>query len=544
MSVSLNQALSTRLLMGVARGRAQALPTDPMLGQFFDQLESAQQQHDDGPNAEQTLLNQLAVWHVYQRAGQTLPKRALSTHIAKETEPLLPKALTQRLSGLLNQEQLPMLKQWLQIAGAQQGFLQGADWPALLDLGRQHTALRLLIGQIAGQRACWLARQQADWYWLLGAALPLNTTLNDHDPVQGHTPQPMPEQAQYSAEVMDIWQTGNPASRELLFNRMRQADPALARQQLQTVWGSENAQIRQSLLTGMAIGLSIDDEEFLESSLDDRSRLVREQAAALLSQLPDSALSARMLDWATQLIEVKPSKQGEVLTVEMFSSLPASLEREGLNAKAKAERDLGVQAQWLRDIMALIPLDAWMSKIGRTPAELMPLIERSDWKDALFMGLVPAVLSQRHVGWARQLMQSWSLATVATGKLLTMLNTSQYAALFSLLPLAEQQDWLLEQSKTVINLDYRQAEVLATVLMHQQDIALDVLTTEQLLAALQRYLDHKSDNYHRPLDVVINGYRLLLAQCGAPAVLASLPSDADHRLLMMSQLRRQDWSAA
>ena len=42
----------------------------------------------------------------------------------------------------------------------------------------------------------------------------------------------------------------------------------------------------------------MDDEPFLESALDDRSREVRQQAADLLTRLPDSRLALRMAERA------------------------------------------------------------------------------------------------------------------------------------------------------------------------------------------------------------------------------------------------------
>ena len=50
---------------------------------------------------------------------------------------------------------------------------------------------------------------------------------------------------------------------------------------------------RASLLAVLAPGLSLDDEEFLETALDDRAGEVREVARQLLSRLPGSAFRRR-----------------------------------------------------------------------------------------------------------------------------------------------------------------------------------------------------------------------------------------------------------
>ena len=78
---------------------------------------------------------------------------------------------------------------------------------------------------------------------------------------------------------------------------MRQKNPILAREAVQQSWKSDGADVHERWLKSFEVGLSLDDEAFLQSALEkDRSQRVREVAMDLLERLP-SMHSKRLKAW-------------------------------------------------------------------------------------------------------------------------------------------------------------------------------------------------------------------------------------------------------
>src|SRR6185503_937299 len=77
---------------------------------------------------------------------------------------------------------------------------------------------------------------------------------------------------------------------------LRSQDPEAAREALAEVWPTESAATRADFLGLLADGLTLQDEDCLESALDDRSREVRRGAARLLARLPGSKYGERMTE--------------------------------------------------------------------------------------------------------------------------------------------------------------------------------------------------------------------------------------------------------
>src|SRR6185503_19756432 len=136
-----------------------------------------------------------------------------------------------------------------------------------------------------------------------------------------------------SAETVDaksVWETGNAEQRVSVLKRMRETEPAAARELIESTWKQDGADERTKFVEAMSVGLSQSDEPFLEAALDDRSKQVRGAAAELLAELPASAFVARMIARAEPLLSfqagtsggilkrAKPPKLGVTLPAEQF----------------------------------------------------------------------------------------------------------------------------------------------------------------------------------------------------------------------------------
>ncbi len=241
-------------------------------------------------------------------------------------------------------------------AGALAAWVAGAS----LDPDLAAAAVPLL-----GPRGRWLAAANPDWR---------HVVQDEEDP---------------AATALDPSATVAPQQRTRLFRSARQTDPHGTRDRLERVWTRHPPPVRAALLGQFRIGLSRDDEPFLERALTDRSAAVRPVAAELLSALPDSAFRARVAGAIAQV--VRPQASG-ALTLATPTPQVAALVA-GLAA--------GPEQTALHTLARLAPLDAWSRASGREPAELVTAaVDPPEAADAVAAGWQAATLTQRDAVWA------------------------------------------------------------------------------------------------------------------------------------------------
>ncbi|MEU6141250.1 DUF5691 domain-containing protein, partial [Streptomyces sp. NPDC047081] len=316
-----------------------------------------------------------------------------------------------------------LLPQWLAAANAR-GFAAPAHLlPALLDAARGRTDLRSAALVFAGPRAVWLARLNPDWRFALratpggGAALP---QLEDEE------------------KTRRLWQEGLFAERVALLSALRDREPAAARELLVTTWQTERAEDRLMFLDSLRRGLGPQDEPFLEQALADRSRNVRATAAELLSALPDSALAGRMAVRAGACLSVDRTHAVPTIAVQAPRECDASMERDGVVAKAPAGR--GERSWWFGQLVEATPLGTWPGRLGgRTPKEIVALPVADDWQGELHAAWCRAAVRQRDPDWARALLGAPS-APEAGGP--GAVSLAERAKLLGTLDAAERADWV------------------------------------------------------------------------------------------------------
>lgn len=512
-----SQALSIQTVLGTRRP-AKPLPVDAELQDFVAQL-SAQSPE---PSAEQRLLTILAAWSVYGRAGQQVAQQAVSSRPPIESltdavpEQPMPERLQRLLSNCLADQSGLLLTGWRQAALQCGGVLQAQALLVALNAGRQQVALRSILGAHLGQRAQLLASRQPDWVWASGAASPLPLDFSTLDPINAA-----------------IWQTGHASARELLFARMRLADPALALAHLQQVWATESANLRQVFLGELQQGLSEADEPFLQSVLaQDRSRVVREQAVGLLSQLPNSAFADRQRQrfgqWVSWDAKTKQPVFAEIAEID------AEMVQDGWNTDAKVQDGLGAKAQALLHFISMLPLDAWQSFAAYgEPLDWLKKLQKSDWYDAVLLGLYRATCQQNNRDWAQMLLSHpFKLSQVQRHEL-------DPVPLLLLVDDAQQQAWCLAQLKAVTG---RQAYLSLQVLqrfcvakLQQMAQPLQGFWSAELTEQVSRYVIQQQNSKQYECNML----QQLLVCCADLDDLAVQTLELSPEALQAEQIRRQ-----
>ncbi|MDH6217449.1 DUF5691 domain-containing protein [Streptomyces pseudovenezuelae] len=384
------------------------------------------------------LLDAAAVETVRRRAGLRPAQAASRPEPApQDPRPALPAAAARRLALLLADrpgtggggrrgtapDLMELLPQWLAAANARGFGAPPQVLPALLDAARGRTDLRPAALTFAGSRAVWLARLNQDWRFALRATPGGGAALPRPDDVEG---------------TRRLWQEGLFAERVALLSALRAREPAAARELLTTTWPTERAEDRLMFLDSLRSGLGPQDEPFLEEALADRSRNVRATAAELLSALPDSALAGRMAVRAGACVAVDPMRETPTVVVEAPHECDASMERDGVVAKAPAGR--GERSWWFGQLAEAAPLATWPARLGgRTPQELVALPVADDWQGDLHAAWCRAAVRQRNAEWARALLGTPS-APEAGGP--GAVSLAERAKLLGTLSAAERSAWV------------------------------------------------------------------------------------------------------
>ncbi|RSM54686.1 hypothetical protein DMB66_37285 [Actinoplanes sp. ATCC 53533] len=329
-----------------------------------------------------TLLEAAAAALTYRRAG-AIP---VAGHPPVEAAPAeidqpLPPAAGERLVRLLTdggapggaQQTQELLAQWLTAAAAHGGHVPPETLPALLDAGRRNGAIRPALGKVAGNRGTWLAGMRPDWRW-----------LRDEAPGAGVPTDP------------EVWQTGTVGERLAFLSQLRGTDPAAALALLRSTWKAEAPEDRARFVAVLEAGLSTADDPFLEQSLDDRRKEVRQAALDLLQRLPGSALAQRMTARAHRAVRLAGR-----LVVHPPPELTPELQRDGV--AAQPARGTGVQAWLLEEVIAGTPLESWTAAFDREPAAVVELARGHDWETPLLHGWAKAAIVQGASAWAAAL---------------------------------------------------------------------------------------------------------------------------------------------
>jgi hypothetical protein len=459
----------TTAIVGVERRPFQIPQGDEALGALLARIDPA--------DREGALLAAAGAVALYRQSGR------LPTSVVAPDVPACPpderracgSRATQRLATLLDSNQRALLPEWLAALDAAGRRVAEAMLPDLLELGRRQSSLREAILPVLGRRGRWLAAQNPDWSYARTEIRELRTESD------GETLSPQP------SGLTTAWETGTSDARLALLKELRSSEPALARELVAATWASEKADDRAAFLETYAIGLSIDDEPFLESALDDRSKEVRRAAAALLARLPESRLAARMLERVRPLLTwvggEKPRllglRAGQPARIEV--TLPGACDkvmiRDGIEPKPPADRKgMGEKAWWLFQMISAVPPATWSRQWGVAPADLLLAAAAGEWNELLLDGWAAATLIFSDTAWVESLLRV----------------QPRHAELLSALP-AERQEALLLHILRADCTPLHQHPVLG--LLQQTRHAWSAELTRAVLRALHQHMRKWRDSY-------------------------------------------------
>jgi hypothetical protein len=122
---------------------------------------------------------------------------------------------------------------------------------------------------------------------------------------------------------------------------------------------------------------------------------VRLVAQRLLARLPGSALSRRMLERLSPLLQLERRVlRGARLAIELPHERDAAMRRDGVGDGSHA--GLGEKAGWLADMLAAIDPRHWTGLFQLSPTQCIALSAETDFRHALLRGWTSGL--QQHLG--------------------------------------------------------------------------------------------------------------------------------------------------
>lgn len=375
--------------------------------------------------AEENLWLSLAAHSLWQRAGYQpgTPEAAATPSPSSDSDTLraCPPQAEKTLALLLLDEHPQVRPEWLRLANAHQARLPPRLLPGVLDMGTAQRPLRALIEGVLGARGHWLAQQNPDWNWVGADTSDVRALWEDGNIEQranalrdmrskDKRAKQMPpgdmrvgdmrvgEMPVPGAQARDL-QTRD-ASPDNIYTASTPANspsPSPALQALQASWASETPEHRATLLGCLSVGLSLADEAFLESALDDKRKEVRTVAQRLLASLPGSQLSRRMLARAVPLLRVERNGDSTHLLAEVPAERDKSMQRDGVGSGLYPA--MGEKSGWLVDILAAVPPTYWSSAFGESPRTCLTLAMASEFKHTLLLGWSSALQRSLQAGY-------------------------------------------------------------------------------------------------------------------------------------------------
>ncbi|ALG85095.1 DUF5691 domain-containing protein [Gordonia phthalatica] len=332
----------------------------------------------DEPPVE--MLDQAALAAALTRAGRTSTVAEPAAAAPAETSPYAPPRAVELLGVLLDappvaREVWPdLLERWLDTAGDRGVLVPPPMLPAVIAAGGRSPRLQPALRRSWGRRGDWLAEVTES---------------------AGKRP------AHLDAESLTRdWTDLAPSVAVDALVELRSRDPAGARTIALAQWSGLPAALKERVVTGFQVGLSLADEAFLEDALDQRSVRVRDAARTVLRHLPGSAFGRRMADRLRPLVTVQ---RGRVLRSHVTITLlaPTALDdaahRDGLPGTGSAtDRSASLQA-----IVASAPLHTWTDLSGLTADQVVAGL-RDD--TAAITALIRAATQQSDGRWAHALL--------------------------------------------------------------------------------------------------------------------------------------------
>ncbi|MEM7346907.1 MAG: DUF5691 domain-containing protein [Chloroflexota bacterium] len=390
------QSLVKIALLGTQRAALPKIAADTPLGQLIAQL--------DQTNSEHQLLSLAGALSLQEQVGQQ-PAQESKTEFSlpptSSNPPTCSEQHSRQLGAMLGGRYQELLSQFLKLLSEHNLRVPEMYLPNLLEKGAKSIIMRPHILPVLGATGRWLAAQNPAWAY----AAPEIDTWDG---------------------AFNLWQISKGAAQHSLLRQLRLTDPERGRQILESTWKSETPATRSSLIKALQIGLSIDDEPFLEMALDDRHQTVRQKAAEYLTYLPESRLCQRMIHYTRRVLNWTPENKHQI-TVLFPRVVNPQMVRDGVQIRQQ-QNSARARSLQLVELVSAVPLSHWEETWQTNPESIVKAVQTSRWPRTLTRAFTVAAERQGNAAWATALLAGDDYST-NTIRLVAILSPSEFETL-------------------------------------------------------------------------------------------------------------------
>jgi len=298
----------------------------------------------------------------------------------KETRPYCNVASLQVLKDIFEEQSQSLLVFWLQQCNAKDQIVTPELVPALFDIAVNQKKLRSLITGCCGKRGEWLSDLNPDWQFYVRE--------NDDE----------------------VWQNGTSELRKKVLARMRETDPAKAREWLKQTWTAENANTKTELLKQLGTNISADDLEWLEILLEEKSQKVRDVVLDLLKRIPGSSIITSYWDILQKSVVVKKEKtllgMGSKTSIQIQPpEVNDSVFKSGIE-KLSNTKEFNDEEFIVYQLMQSIPPKYWEKHFDNSPENILGYFKKEKSTQKYLPAFLLAIARFKSYDWALTFFQN------------------------------------------------------------------------------------------------------------------------------------------
>ncbi len=199
------------------------------------------------------------------------------------------------------------------------------------------------------------------------------------------------------------WETASSKDRIRYLEKLRQTEPNLALDKIKAIWKEENAAHRVELLGSLATNLNLDDEDFLQSCIQDKSTKVKEKSIDLLKSIASSHI---ILQYQKILANSFTLSQSKILGILSKKSVVVELKIEDdtvfLTGIEKLSNDKKIKDEdfILYQLVAEAPPHFWTVHFSMSPQEVIELFDNMDQLAYFRVALCKAIHKFKLTDWS------------------------------------------------------------------------------------------------------------------------------------------------
>ncbi len=267
-----------------------------------------------------------------------------------------------------------LIREFIEAMQANKKYIPPELLPPLFEKSLKDEVLWNQVGHNIGERGKWLLSLNPAW----------NKLRSDYK--------------------VDEWALGSRVLRLALLKKTRQTNPKEGLALLQSTWTIDGVKEKAPLLKILTIGLSMDDELFLENCLNFPRKEIRKIARNLLIQLPASQLHQRIQTELAKLVTFV--KKEETIILSLPEANNKALIRDGIDPKRKGPSSK-VEVNMLAQMMEIVAPSFWEEHFNATPIQIIKLFANSDRSLFLVNAIIKAIALHQSKEWIAAMVQFW-----------------------------------------------------------------------------------------------------------------------------------------